>query len=191
MNDSSIIEHPNFITSNDLDFIEDSVLSNKFPWYWGDRQTTKGFPLLGHTLLGRDLDESDSDVFGFFVSLLEEFCGVHKIRIEKILRGSLNLTYNFNGEHGDPHVDYDFDTHQCIMYLNSCDDGETIIFKEEYGKDGYTENIYEAEGDKKFTLKLKVSPERGKALHFYGKNYHTHSWCRQGQRRVICVFCFV
>lgn len=191
MDSNVVIEHPNFINGEDLEFIDNSVLSNLFPWYWGDRQTTKGFPLLGHTLLSRDGDEPNSEVFDFFVGLLKKFCGVHGISIERILRGSLNLTYNFNEAHGDPHVDYSFDVHQCIMYLNTCDSGETILFKEEYGKDGYVEDIYEVSGDKKFTHKLKVSPVKGKVLYFYGKNYHTHAWCSQGQRRVICVFCFV
>ena len=77
------------------------------------------------------------------------------------------------------------------MYLNTCDAGETIIFDEEYGENKYTEDIYEVGGDKKFTEILRVKPEAGKIIHFSGKNYHTHRWCRQGQRRVICVFAFI
>ena len=103
----------------------------------------------------------------------------------------MNLTYSFDAIHGDPHVDYRFDYSQCIMYLNTCDAGETIIFDEEYGENKYTEDIYEVGGDKKFTEILRVKPEAGKIIHFSGKNYHTHRWCRQGQRRVICVFAFI
>ena len=68
---SNVIEHPNFINSEDLNFINDSVMSNRFPWYWAERQTTPGFPFLGHTLLSRDDDirTSDSDVFDFFKGL--------------------------------------------------------------------------------------------------------------------------
>ena len=188
---TSIIEHPNFIDSFDLNFIEDSILSNTFPWYWGDRTTTKGFPFLGHTLLSRREDDPNSSVFGFFNKILIEFCNFHGIKLKKILRGSLNLTYHFDKKYGDPHVDYPFDINQCIMYLNSCDDGETLVFREEYGSDGYTDEIYPLNLDKKFTVKCKISPLRGKVLHYYGKNFHTHSWCRQGQRRVVCVFNFL
>lgn len=190
---SNVIEHPNFINSADLDFINDSVLSDRFPWYWAERQTTPGFPFLGHTLLSRDDDihTSDSDVFDFFRGLLDSFCERHEFKINELLRGSLNLTYSFDAIHGDPHVDYRFDYSQCIMYLNTCDAGETIIFDEEYGENEYMEDIYEVGSDKKFTEILRIKPEAGKIIHFSGKNYHTHRWCRQGQRRVICVFAFI
>lgn len=180
------------ISYADISYIDRTVNTDSFPWYFNELSTTKDFPFFSHSLVGRFTPERiDSEMYPFFKKILYDFCLDNDIKINEILRGCLNLTYPSSVyEHGDPHVDYTFDTNQVIMYLNEFDEGETLVFNEEYGKNGFNDAIISVSEIKRFTLKEKIIPQKGKIIFIDGKNYHTTKWCSPKQRRIICVWVF-
>ena len=193
-----LIERENFISSEDLQVIDDKVLSSEFPWYYTPVSTSHTFPFISHVMMKRIEESPDSSVsphwYPFFEKILYKFCDDNSLEVTQILRASLNLTYNCDSvyEHGDPHVDYMFDHSQVIMYLNEFDNGETLIFNEKYQENGLDKSMYSSlsMGDN-FSIKNIITPSRGKVVCFNGSNFHTNRWCGGSQRRVICVFCFI
>ena len=183
-----------YISSSDMEVINREVMDESFPWYYCEESTTRNFPFLKHSLMSRwdksgDRQTIDSSMYPFFEGILMGFCKENGIIINEILRASLNLTYYTSmHEFGDPHVDYPFETWQVLMYLNEFDNGETLIFCDEYGENGLDDCTIPISESGNLQVKIMIVPEKGKIAGVYGKNFHTSKWCSSGQRRVICVF---
>ena len=186
-----------FISNDDLEVIDSTVMTEGFPWYYCDRSTSKDFPFLKHSLISRESPIIDSSVYPLFKKMLFKFCDDKNIEIQEILRGCLNLTYYTPvHEFVDPHVDHPFETWSVLMYLNEFSNGETLIFNEQYGKDGWDETVYSAFDIKKFQdfgsfrIKKMITPKKGKIVGFYGSYFHSAKWCLPSERRIVCVFTF-
>lgn len=193
-----LIEHENFISSEDIKIIDNNVLSSEFPWYYAPSSTSSNFPFIAHVLMKRVEESSNSIVspswYPFFERILYKFCDNNNLEVTKILRASLNLTHNCDSiyRNGDPHVDYTFDHSQVVMYLNEFDNGETLIFNEKYGEKDLDKSIYSSLNmSDNFSIKNIITPSKGKVVCFNGSNFHTCRWCSGSQRRVVCVFCFI
>ena len=193
-----LIECENFISSEDMKIIDDRILSPEFPWYYSPSSTSTDFPFIAHVMMKRIEDSSNSvsspEWYPFFERILYKFCDANNLEINKILRSALNLTYNCDSiyRNGDPHVDYTCDHFQVVMYLNEFDNGETLIFNEEYGENGLDQSVYSALNmSDKFNIKNTITTSRGKVACFSGTNFHASRWCKDRQRRVVCVFCFI
>jgi len=186
-----------YISSADMEIINREVMAESFPWYYCEESTTNNFPFLKHSLMSRwdkpgDKQTIDSTMYSFFEGIFSKFCNESGIIINEILRASLNLTYYTSVyEFGDPHVDYPFETWQVLMYLNEFDNGETLVFHEEYGEDGFNDCTIPSADSNGLKVKIVVVPERGKIVGLYGKNFHASKWCPSGQRRVVCVFVLI
>jgi len=210
MEERGIMLKEGIISSSDMEIIDKQVMAESFPWYYCEESTVvpgcgcEDFPFLKHCLMIRweEPDEPlvdgmlypsssiDSKMYPFFEKIFLKFCKENEIKINVILRACLNLTYNTSMyKHGDPHVDYPYDIWQVIMYLNEFDNGETLIFEEEYGKNGFNDGVYHAQRNL-FNVKEVITPQKGKIVAFYGKNFHSLNWCSPGQRRIACVFVF-
>ena len=40
------------------------------------------------------------------------------------------------------------------------------------------------------SIQKEIKPSKGKVIYFNGKYFHTCRWCKEGQRRIICIFTF-
>lgn len=183
-----------YISSADMEVINREVMDESFPWYYCVESTTSNHPFLKHSLMSRwDKPEEkqtiDSTMYPLFEGILSKFCGENGIIINEILRASLNLTYYTSELYSlPPHVDYPFESWQVLMYLNEFDSGETLVFHEEYGEDGFNDCAVSVLESKGLKVKMMIAPEIGKIVGLYGKNFHAHKSPPSGQRRVVCVF---
>jgi hypothetical protein len=139
-------------------FIDKFVFGPSFPWYWQNNQTfddpllytkhlpgemrsclehTNG-PFLSHQLMRRTEDPADSHLdrpasdfsphYEFFIEIFHRWISNQKLSYSKIFRANLNLTWHNGIKHTEPHVDHEWPHCNFIMYLNTCDAGQTIIW---------------------------------------------------------------
>lgn len=172
------IEDRNFLKKEHKDYINNIVLQNSFPFYWNDSQTIKdNLPFFSHILYNRPeaieegLPAINSPHYQIFLDILNCFLTKHKIKFNKILRASINLTFNINQKKSKIHVDHEFEHNQVIIYLNKSD-GETIILN-----------------DDKKTIFKKIKPEQFKGICFNKKPHYIIY--PKTNRRLIAVYTFI
>lgn len=139
-------------------FIENYVLGPYFPWFWQNQQTfgdeediptnkrdyfkSYNGPFLSHTLLYRTEIESVkhtdrpsnqiSEHFEFFLELFHRFIVKNSLQYKNIFRANLNLTWHNSNLHTAPHLDHHWPHNNFIMYLTTCDQGQTIIWPDDF-----------------------------------------------------------
>jgi hypothetical protein len=187
-------EQKNFLTKEELKTINEYVLNNNFPWFFQKAATTEKFPFFSHGLYKRyDVFKEDpienSEAVSFFKPMLMRFCKNKKIKINKIARGTLNLSYH-HGTYasGDPHVDHEYDHKVFMIYLNNVE-GDTLIYDKINNKKKYVIPIEEIK--KPFKIIKRIKPEQGKAVCWDGNYFHAASFCPPGKIRVVLVFTFI
>jgi hypothetical protein len=178
MEEKGVIEVENFLLEKELSFIDSEILSHIIPWHYSKHSTSEKFPFFEHVIIPREQYESDittitSPLHDFFTDIQKRFCEVCDIKMDKIYRQCLNLTFPCDeSEHGDPHVDHTFPHKNIIFYLNDgYEMGETLFFDED-------DNIVR-----------EVTPKRGKVVCFDGSISHSVRWISRG-RRIIFVSTF-
>jgi len=124
------------------------------------------------------------DYFKFLAFFIEEKIEHDKELYLFRLRCGLNyplVSHNrkFDMEYNYPHIDHNPDliqgtTYTCLYYVNDCD-GDTFIFNE-------------TEESKKYTIKQRVSPKKGRVCIFDGKHYHASSSPVLSNSRVVLTF---
>lgn len=186
-----ILESKNFLFDQEIVEINNYILGNNFPWYFQESATSNKFHFFSHGLIQRynhtkEEPQSNSDVTPHIMKMFERFADEHKLKVNKITRGCLNLTHH-HGKfiHGDPHVDHEFDHKVFMIYLNNTS-GDTIIFDKKYNGKKTVLDV-----NKKLKIKERIKPELGKAICFDGSYYHTAAFCKPMQRRVVAVLTFV
>ena len=159
---SVVTHAPVTVYPNERDVVNSLFLGPYFPWFWQDRQTTddketvkSNFPtalrehidfyngaFLSHTLLHRTEIENVkhterpsneiSQYWEFFLEIFHGFTVENNIKYTNIFRANLNLTW-YNGDwHTAPHLDHDWPHSNFIMYLTDCEDGQTIVWPEDF-----------------------------------------------------------
>jgi hypothetical protein len=183
-------ENKNFLNKEELDMVNNVILTNNFPWYFNPAATTDKFPFFSHTIVDRyDPNKEElkinSNMFEFFNNILTRFCVDNKIKVKKITRMSLNLTYpNCKYKSGDPHVDHDFNHKSIMIYLNKTN-GDTIIYDKKFNG----ENILDI--NKNLKIKKLIKPEVGKVVCWDGDYYHAATYPKLNNRRVVLVSTFI
>ena len=185
------------MSKNNLDKITAFIVnSNEFPWFFLKKPVSEKYPCFSHVMVPRyDYKKNEgykvnSGYFNFFEKSFRDFCKKNKIKVNRILRASLNLQTYFEPVHGDPHVDHDFKHRNCIMYLNSVTGGSTYVFKEKHRK-----NLPGSYGDgtaydAKNVLK-EIKNKVGKIAVFPGENFHAAGHCKKpNEHRIIAIFTF-
>ena len=185
------------MSKNNLDKITAFIVnSNEFPWFFLKKPVSEKYPCFSHVMVPRYDDKKNegykvnSGYFNFFEKSFRDFCKKNKIKVNRILRASLNLQTYFEPVHGDPHVDHDFKHRNCIMYLNSVTGGSTYVFKEKHRK-----NLPGSYGDgtaydAKNVLK-EIKNKVGKIAVFPGENFHAAGHCKKpNEHRIIAIFTF-
>lgn len=189
-------EIENFLTEEELEIVDNNILSNEFPWFYHQDSTSSRFPFFAHVIYSRINEESEgasisnSSLSHFVNPIVKRFSEkyLHKENIV-ICRSALNCTIGWNNEYEytEPHVDHKFNHLNLIVYLNDdYDSGETILF-----------NRYLCESDKKYCYSVdeydelqpiaKITPKKGKAVVFDGRIFHAMSNMNSNKKRVILV----
>lgn len=196
--DSSTLSAPVKIYPTEHQFIESFLLGPNFPWFWQSSQTFNNFdnfpdwlkpiidqkncPYLSHILLARTEDpkighqdrasSEFSPYYEFFVEIFHRWMNEHNLKYKTIYRVNLNLNW-YNGEHhSEPHKDHVFPHSNFIMYLNTCDAGETIIWPDD------------------FSASYMIPCQQYHAVTFK-EQYHAHRYPAPGQRRVVLVITYI
>lgn len=161
MNDifESFLYSPVSITQREQETIDNVVLGCQFPWYYISQQTLNkdlkflpkeikpymsyiNSPFCSHTLLARTevenvdhLSRKSNDFsyyYEFFMEIFHRFTVQHSIKYKKIFRANLNLNW-YNGDgHTEPHLDHSWPHKNFIMYLNDCEQGQTILWPNDF-----------------------------------------------------------
>ena len=167
----------NLLNEKEISFIDKEIGGNNFPWFFQPKSTSEKFPFFSHGLIAR-YDHTiekmviNSPHFDFFNQIFKRFCLEHKIKVNKLIRGCINLSYyDEKYEHGEPHIDHPFKHQAFILYLNNCS-GATLFFKDS--------KIIE-----------RVSPQQGKAICYDGSYYHTAAFCKPREIRKVLIFTFI
>lgn len=198
----NIVHAPVTVYPREREFIENFVFGAYFNWFWQDRQTTStkeqviadlpeqlrphvdfyNGPFLHHTLLHRTEVENVSHLerpakeispyFEMFLEIFHRFMTENNLKYSKIYRASLNLTW-YNGDcHTAPHLDHDWPHHNFIMYLNTCENGQTIVWPEDFS----TSYMFPCEQYTAVTFK---------------QQWHAHRYPSLGYKRIAFVITYI
>jgi hypothetical protein len=172
-------ENKNFLSKENLDFIENIIFKEKnFSWYYQDQATFTSDPsvtsnFFSHTVLQR-LDKKDiseainSKYYRETVDILKNFLNSIEVKVNFFTRIAYNLTFNNGEEKCDIHSDHAFDHNQVIIYLNDCLDknSKTVVL------------------DNNKQILKEIYPEKFKGICF-GSNLHYHFFPKKGVRIVL------
>lgn len=171
----------NALTTNELDFVDNVLLNDSFPWFYQKRSIPKNkkfskqtYPFLAHNLMlraeskGNEPGIVNSPHFRMFHDIFNRNCSSHKY----LLRMSLNLTFYNDTEYGDIHVDHNFEHKNMIIYLNKFSKGSTFLFDENFKKTN------------------EIVGDYNTGCIFPGF-HHAQGFCNAGESRLILVATFV
>jgi hypothetical protein len=193
-------EVENFLTEDDLEIVDNNILSNNFHWYYSQDSTSSLFPFLSHVIYARNEHNESHDTksvsnspLSYWVKpLVNRYCETYLGRpLEKIYRSCLNLSQGWNMPypHMEPHIDHQFDHYNLIVYLNDVESGgETLLFDKYFCDDMNT--CYDVNQYNEVSILERIKPQKGKAVCFDGRIFHTMNNFTSNQRRVILVTTF-
>jgi hypothetical protein len=197
-----VIHKPVTVYPQEKDFIESVVLCGKFPWFWKSEQKfdteffyNKHFPdwfrphleqynpqFFSHSLLpvAKNSEQSHinrhpnelSPYYEFFLEIFHRFMAENDLKYSKIYRAALNFNWHNDLSHTEPHVDHAWPHCNFIMYLNTCDDGQTLIWPEDFSNTTF------------------IPCEEYTAVAFK-QQWHAHRYPKPGQRRVVFVVTYI
>ena len=195
----TIITAPVLLYPREKEFIENSILGPMFPWYYIGQQTMNksldylpeeirphikqvNSPFLSHSLLMRTEDENVShanrptnqysEYYEFFIEIFHRFMTSQGLSYKKIFRANLNLNWYNGNNHTEPHRDHQWPHYNFIMYLNTCDQGQTIVWPDD------------------FSASYMFPCEQYTAVTFR-EMWHAHRFPPIGAKRVVFVVTYV
>jgi len=130
MNRFEIKESDNFLSKENIKFINETVLSNRFPWYsefTKTNSTNLNYFFLAHTVQRRleeypiDQIVNSPDFFNPTVDILKNFLKSINERYNFFLRISYNFTFNNGHDRSQIHRDHPYKHRQIVIYLNDAD----------------------------------------------------------------------
>jgi hypothetical protein len=199
---SSIVSGPVTVYPQEKEFIEQVVLGAKFPWFWKSSQSfdseffhnqyiPKWFDSIlphynsqffSHTLLRNAENSNDghqhrgpedfSVYYEFFIELFHRFIVENNIKYTKIFRANLNFNWHNDITHTEPHLDHSWEHKNFIMYLNTCEDGQTLIWPEDFSATYFVPAI-------QYTAVT------------FKQQWHAHRYPAPGSRRVVFVVTYI
>tara|TARA_Y100000004_G_C8720819_1_gene330035 strand:+ start:76 stop:555 length:480 start_codon:yes stop_codon:yes gene_type:complete len=150
----------NFLPQDEFKYIQDSILSDHFPFYFNESITSdkdpKDYYYFTHTFFYDNKPQSN-----WFV-LWENF--LKKIECRSLIRIKASMYMNLkNKRKNKPHVDYTFEHKGCLFYINT-NNGATFFEKE------------------------KVLPKENRVVFFQPHKLHSSSLCTDQKRRLVINF---
>lgn len=137
------ITKENFLSDNSINFIENTVLSSAFPYFY-NAHTIHDPPdnnaYMGHDVLRRPEEREpgenfNSDYANEFLQILNEFTNSINFKLNDIFRISVNITFAGVTQNCPTHVDHPYPHNQLLIYLNDCDpESSTIVLSEDKSK---------------------------------------------------------
>ncbi len=192
MND--IVEIENFIPVDYQRHIETVMTGFEFPWVFNKNMVSGDDVFLnndnnhaGFNHFFYEHQKTQSNFFQLFYPIFLSITSKVNIPFNMLIRMRANMTLANPESKLDwhmPHIDSFMPHYNAIYYVNDSD-GDTVIFNEtndEYdpGQQDIT-NIKNNE----FTVKQRITPQRGKLLVFPGKYYHSSSPVRNHKYRCV------
>ena len=174
------VEDNNFLNLEQKDFIEKTVLSPFFPFYYQtnstsyDKNSTLSHIIKVRPEIRKEGENFNSSFGNKFEDILISFCKKNNIKFTESLRIAVNFTYNNGAEFCPTHLDHEFPHKQLLIYLNDPLDKKTktVILDD----------------DEKTILK-EVYPEKYKGICFENKP-HYHHYPKIGER-IVAVYTFI
>jgi hypothetical protein len=190
---------PVTVYPREREIIETTILGQMFPWYYIGQQTMNksleylpetirpyisqiNSPFLSHTILRRTEEESVnhidrplnhfSEFYEFFIEIFHRYMTENKLKYKKIFRANLNLNWHNGNGHTEPHRDHTWPHCNFIMYLNTCDQGQTIVWPDD------------------FSTSYMIPCEQYTAVTFK-EHWHAHRFPAPGTRRVVFVVTYI
>lgn len=165
--------------------LKETVLSNKLPWYYfsesvldveSDNSKYENAEFFSHCVIKRPdskclFPSVVSESSEFVGNVLKEIFTYNDIDVSCIFRINFNCMYRTSDKRTIPHLDHEFPHKNLLIYLNSFDNGETIIF----GEDG-KEYLHKPKEDDIIT---------------FGGNLHCNEHPFPGQRRIVLVTTYI
>jgi len=184
------IEKENVLPQGDIENIERIVKDYNFPWFYRP-STLNNFPYNSHALLDPNIGKN-SPHYDYFKKIFDRLCERSNIKVNKILRMNINMSFYNSAKHADLHVDHDFPHKVMILYLNNAS-GNTLIFNETFKEKKQPQIDYESNWykiQKEHTLKHTIVPKKNKVAFFDGINYHAQEFCKPNEERIIFICTF-
>ena len=195
-------EKENFLTEEELQVVDNYILTADFPWYYQQHATSDLFPFHSHVIFARDMLGGDEDYEPVSNSALSSWVTPIVKRYSEqyldkpatsIFRACINSTHGWNLPYPfiEPHVDHKFDHMNLLIYLNDDvkEGGETLLFDkylcEGMEKYNYTVNDYD-----QVQIMHSIKPQKGKALCFDGRLFHGVNNFKSDTRRIVLVATF-
>ena len=128
-----IKEKKNFLSKESISFIQNTVLSNGFPFYFVKSSVLeKEDKSMCHIVLKRPqhrkIDELyNSPFYKETLQILHEFFKASGIKYSLFTRICYNLSYNNNFDKCGKHKDHEFPHKQIIIYLDFLDKGSSTV----------------------------------------------------------------
>ena len=164
-----IIQDDNFLTPDEADFFEQTLLVNT-PWKfnpWTNTKSAKGEALASQNESFQFVSNLDMDhpVHLTTLELLHKFTNKHNINVKTVRRIKSNiLTQSTNTGYHSPHIDLDYE-HKVFLYYVNDSDGDTVFFNE----------FWTAENpatEETLTEQVRINPKKGLGVVFDGFQYH-------------------
>ena len=117
----------NFLSKKNIDFINNIIISNDFPFYFNKNTlTNEKDAFFTHQVLKRIEDSPqynviNSQFFNETIDILNNFSKSISQKIQFYTRISFNLTFNNGYEKSGIHTDHNFQHKLIIIYLNDSD----------------------------------------------------------------------
>ena len=176
-----IIEIPNFLPKTLQDYIESHLTSSDFAWHFLENVTSEkkvngeyyksGF---NHTPFNNIPITYLYDQLLFLPHYIKSILNNPNLTLSRI-RCGMTIKSVDACSHNSPHIDFDdefpYKNYTCLYYVNDCD-GDTFIFNE-------------INKSKNYTIKKRISPEKGKLCIFDGEYYHASSNPNKFDYRIV------
>tara|TARA_X000001388_G_scaffold26598_1_gene18738 strand:- start:230 stop:757 length:528 start_codon:yes stop_codon:yes gene_type:complete len=170
MNKFYFKEDNNFLNSHQKNFLENTVMSDNFPFYFykesvkGDNNIFFSHMVKKRPEIGGEWNSTYKDNF---IDILNTFCKKNNIKYNEILRCTINLTIKTTDKKCPVHIDHPYYHKQLLIYLNNPEDtnSQTIILK--------NNKIYK-----------KIIPKQFKGVCF-DSTEHYHYYPQKGYRFVL------
>ncbi len=192
MND--IVEIENFIPVDYQRHIETVMTGMEFPWVFNKNMVSGDDVFLnndnnhaGFNHFFYEHQKTQSNFFQLFYPIFLSITSKVNIPFNMLIRMRANMTLANPESKLDwhmPHIDSFMPHYNAIYYVNDSD-GDTVIFNEtndEY--DSGQQDITNIKNNE-FTVKQRITPQRGKLLVFPGKYYHSSSPVRNHKYRCV------
>jgi hypothetical protein len=172
-----ITENSAKLTTEQIDFMENQVLTNSMPWYINNSSVPgDGIFYFSHVLKHRKEDNqnstNNSPATDFFLDLIKKVLEPHNLKSVEILRASLNMTFFNKQPYGTIHTDHNYEHSNFIMYFDTLENSGTVIFEED-----------------KETIKYISESIKYNYIIFPGL-YHAQLFPPPGQKRTVLVATF-